>query len=244
MTAHEPADRPEPRPPGQWRALPPELLSGTDIVVVDVETTGLRAECARITEVAAVRLSRRGAAPETAEFSALVNPGMPIPPDVAALTGISDSLVSGAPPIARVLPAFLSFAATSVIAAHNAPFDVGFLVAACRRAGIPWPPRAVIDTVVLAKIVLWPDEVPDHKLTTLADHFAVATRPVHRALADARAAAEVMTCLLAMLEAGATRVRGHSPGAAGRRPGYRTSDRPGNIGHRTVTMADQQGIGV
>ena len=65
---------------------------------------------------------------------------MPIPPDITALTGITDDMVSDAPPIAEVLPGFLDFARGGVLVAHNAPFDVGFLTAACRRCGIAWPP--------------------------------------------------------------------------------------------------------
>ncbi|MHB1874808.1 MAG: exonuclease domain-containing protein [Streptosporangiaceae bacterium] len=193
------------RHPGAGPHLPAGLLGRVDLVVVDVETTGLAADSS-ITEIGAVRLTRHGPA---AEFAALVNPGSPIPPDVVALTGITDGLVAAAPPIGKVLPEFLRFAAGSVLAAHNAPFDVTFLSAACERSGIDWPPRAVIDTAVLARLVLGPDDVPDHKLATLAGYFGVLTCPAHRALADARATAGVLTRLLAIL---ADRADGPAPG--------------------------------
>lgn len=191
---------------------PVPLLHGADFVVVDLETTGWLSETAGITEIGAVRL--RGGRPVT-EFSALVNPGVPIPPDVSALTGITDAMVSQAPPIERVLPEFLDFAAGSVIAAHNAPFDIGFLTAACHRCGTDWPPCGVIDTAMLARLVLGPDDVPDHKLATLSGHFTTQTGPCHRALADAKATADVLLGLLRRLAdaAGGTAAAGAADGS-------------------------------
>lgn len=197
-----PADTPSAHAPSAGTpsadTLPAGLLCGADIVVVDVETTGWLADAASITEIGAVRLSHGGT---VTEFSALVNPGTPIPPDIVALTGITDAMVARAPTIDRVLPKFLAFAGASVIAAHNAPFDIGFLTAACRGSGTAWPRRAIIDTAVLARLVLRPGDVPDHKLATLASHFATRTWPIHRALPDARATADVLTGLLTMLSA-------------------------------------------
>ena len=72
------------------------------------------------------------------EFHSLVNPGEPIPPFVALLTGIDDATVASAPRVEGVLPAFLEFAAGAVLVAHNAGFDVGFLKAACARAERAW----------------------------------------------------------------------------------------------------------
>jgi len=170
-----------------------------DLVVVDVETTGWLADAARITEIGAVRLSP---GQRKAEFSALVNPGTPIPPDITALTGITDAMVDEAPPIGEVLPEFLEFAAGAAMVAHNAPFDLGFLAAACRACCIDWPTRAVIDTAVLSRMLLSPAEVADHKLRTLSSHFGVGTWPAHRALADARATATVLGGLLLRLATG------------------------------------------
>ncbi|HUD39992.1 MAG TPA: exonuclease domain-containing protein [Streptosporangiaceae bacterium] len=181
---------------------PARLVIDADVVVVDVETTGWLADAAGITEIGAVRLS--GGEP-VAEFSALVNPGKPIPPDITRLTGITDDMVAGAPVIAEVLPRFLDFARGSVIVAHNAPFDLGFLTTACDDCRIPWPPSAVLDTAVLARLVLRPGEVTDHKLTTLAAHFGTTAAPHHRALADAKATAGVLASLLALVATGRPR---------------------------------------
>jgi DNA polymerase III subunit epsilon len=208
---------------------PVPLLHKTDFVVVDLETTGWLTDAASITEIGAVRF---GAGQPTTEFSALVNPGAPIPPDITALTGITDAMVSQAPPIEQVLPRFLDFAAGSVIAAHNAPFDVGFLTAACQRSGMAWPAFAVIDTAMLARLVLGPADVPDHKLATLSGHFGTQTGPCHRALADAKATADVLCHLLGLLaSAGAAHpeLAGAKPAGAepaGARPATEASPAP------------------
>ncbi len=187
-----------------------DLLRTADLVVVDVETTGWLDEAASITEIGAVRL--RAGAP-AAEFSALVNPGTPIPADITGLTGITDAMVAGAPAIGEVLPGFLDFARGGIIVAHNAPFDIGFLTAACLDCGVPWPPSVVIDTAVLSRLVLDPDEVPDHKLATLAGHFGTGNGSRHRALADARTTAGVLASLLPLLASRGPR----PPAAAGSR---------------------------
>ena len=135
-----------------------------------------------------------------AEFSSLVNPGTPVPQAITELTGISDQMLAAAPPVAAVLPGLLAFAEGSVIAAHNAPFDLGFLTAACAGMGRDWPGFEVLDTVRLARhLMATPQEVPDRKLATLASFFGTPVRPSHRALDDARATAAVLGRLLARL---------------------------------------------
>jgi DNA polymerase-3 subunit epsilon len=169
-----------------------------DFVVVDVETTGWTPGEARITEIGAVRIS---AGQVLGQFSSLVNPGSAIPERVAALTGISDAMVAAAPPLEAVLPAFLAFARGGALTAHNAPFDVGFLKAACQACDLTWPDFPVVDTVELARRVLSEDEVPNCKLSTLAAFFGARTAPRHRALADALATADVLMGLLPRLPA-------------------------------------------
>ena len=198
-----------------------EALDDLDWVVVDVETTGFLPEDATIIEIGAVRLS---GARVTGEFFSLVNPAAPIPAAITELTGINDAMVSQAPPAASALRAFLAFAGGCVLAAHNAPFDLGFLTSGCRSAGIAWPPAAVLDTAVLARLLLRPDQVPDCKLATLAEFFATRVAPCHRALADAQATADVLLGLLAV--------------AAARGPGQpRGPERPGRPEQRLTTPA-------
>jgi DNA polymerase-3 subunit epsilon len=178
----------------------PELarleLGQLEFAVVDLETTGWSPQEAAITEIGAVRVRdgrRQG------EFASLVNPGTTVPPGIADLTGITDRMLASAPKLAAVLPGLLNFAQGCVLVAHNAPFDLGFLLAACEDCGLAWPGFTVLDTVTLARHVMDPDEIPDCKLSTLAGFFGARTAPCHRALADARATADVLGWLIRRL---------------------------------------------
>ncbi len=130
----------------------------------------------------------------------LVDPGVPVPPGIAELTGINDSMLAAAPRLGAVLPRLLEFSRGCVLVAHNAPFDLRFLVAGCGECGVAWPGFTVLDTVMLARRVMDPDEVADCKLGTLAAFFGARTAPSHRALADARATADVLSWLVRRLE--------------------------------------------
>jgi DNA polymerase-3 subunit epsilon len=173
-----------------------EPLRAATFTVVDLETTGGRPGHDQITEIGAVKV-RGGQV--LGEFQTLVYPGVGIPAIVTVLTGITDWMVAQAPRLEVVLPAFLEFARGSVLVAHNAPFDVGFLKVGCHAQALPWPGFAVVDTAVLARRVLSRDEVPNCKLATLASFFHAETVPVHRALADARATVDVLHALIGRL---------------------------------------------
>jgi DNA polymerase-3 subunit epsilon len=199
------------RPPDDFpeslRSCPPEddlaLLSlrETTFVVVDLETTGGRAtESApgrndhdAITEIGAVKV-RGGEV--LGELATLVDPGRAIPPQIVTLTGITTAMVSNAPTIGSVLPAFLEFSRGAVLVAHNAGFDIGFLRAAAERCQLPWPRPPVLCTVKLARRVLTRDEAPSVRLSALATLFGASTRPTHRALDDARATVDVLHALV------------------------------------------------
>jgi DNA polymerase III subunit epsilon len=171
-------------------------LHETTFVVVDLETTGGSPVSCEITEIGAVKV-RGGEV--LGEFQTLVNPGVPIPSFIAVLTGITDSMVSGAPRLGAVLPAFLEFCHDAVLVAHNAPFDVSFLKQACALHDQPWPGPVVLDTARLARQVVTRDETPNCKLASLARYFRSATTPDHRALTDARATVDVLHGLLERL---------------------------------------------
>ncbi|MPQ97660.1 DEDD exonuclease domain-containing protein [Modestobacter sp. I12A-02628] len=171
-------------------------LSEVTFVVVDLETTGGSPKDCAITEIGAVKV-RGGVV--VGEFQTLVDPGQEIPPYISVLTGITSTMVASAPRIAAVLPAFLEFARGAVLVAHNAPFDLGFLKAACAESGLLWPACASVDTAVLARRLLTRDEVPNCKLSTLAPYFSATTSPTHRALDDARATVDVLHGLLERL---------------------------------------------
>lgn len=175
------------------------LLAETTFVVVDLETTGSSPRAgAGITEVGAVKV--RGGQ-RLGEFATLVNPGEPIPPFISVLTGITDLMVANSPTIHSVLPSFLEFCGTeeTVLVAHNAPFDLGFLTSAAREQGIPFPKFTVVDTARLARQVISRDEARNCKLATLAALFRSSTTPNHRALDDARATVDVLHGLIERL---------------------------------------------
>jgi len=167
-------------------------LAEVTFVVVDLETTGASPRTEAITEIGALRL-RGGELLGT--FETLVNPGVPIPPMITVLTGITDAMLLPAPKIDEVLPAFLEFAHGAVIVGHNVRFDVSFLDAACDALGYPRLAHRRVDTVALARRLIR-DEVPNLRLSTLARHFRTAVEPVHRAYADAAATGEVLHALL------------------------------------------------
>ncbi len=166
-------------------------------MVVDLETTGgsVSAGCA-ITEIGAVKVC---GGQRLGEFQTLVRPSEPIPAFISVLTGITNQMVAGAPSIASALPAFLEFARGSVLVAHNAPFDVGFLRSAAAALGIAWPTFPVLDTAKLARRVVTRDDAPDCKLSSLARLFSASTVPNHRALSDARATVDVLHGLIERL---------------------------------------------
>ena len=164
-------------------------LADVTFVVVDLETTGGSPKDNAITEIGAVKV-RGGRV--LGEFQTLVDPGCAIPPYISVLTGITSMMVAAAPRIGAVLPGFLEFARGAVLVAHNAPFDMGFLKAACGENGLAWPAAASVDTAVLARRLLSRDEVPNCKLATLAPYFRATTSPTHRALDDARATVDVL----------------------------------------------------
>ncbi|HVX43651.1 MAG TPA: DEDD exonuclease domain-containing protein [Mycobacteriales bacterium] len=173
-----------------------EPLREVTFVVVDLETTGAGPDTSAITEIGAVKVC---GGEVLGEFSTLVDPGVGIPPYISVLTGITDAMLVGAPRIESVLPAFLEFARGAVLVAHNAPFDLGFLKAACTRMERPWPGFRSLDTVVLARRVLTRDEVPNCKLGTLAQYLGARTTPTHRALDDSRATVDVLHALIERL---------------------------------------------
>lgn len=169
-------------------------LADTTFVVVDLETTGGSPTTgSMITEIGAVKV-RGGEV--LGEFATLVDPETTIPFFISSLTGITNAMISGAPTIDSALPAFLEFAAGSVLVAHNAPFDIGFLKHFCKEQDRPWPKAEILDTVRIARRVVTRDETPNCKLSSLATLFGSPVSPTHRALDDARATVHVLHALM------------------------------------------------
>jgi DNA polymerase-3 subunit epsilon len=167
-------------------------LHDVTFAVLDLETTGLSPDSDRITEIGVVKAH---AGEVLGEFSTLVHPGRPVPPAITAVTGITNQMLSGQPPIQAVLPALLEFLRGTVLVAHNAGFDTRFLAAAIEREGYPPLRLPVVDTAAVARRVLR-DEVRSCRLSELARHYRSPVAPEHRALPDARATIHVLYGLL------------------------------------------------
>ncbi|TML69777.1 MAG: hypothetical protein E6G11_08925 [Actinobacteria bacterium] len=179
-------------------------LEDAELVVFDLETTGLSATSCRICEIGAVRI-RAFELVET--FETLVNPGTLLPSFVSALTGIREQDLRRAPRPETAVRGFLAFAGDAPLVAHNARFDVAFLDRAVERLTGRRCAAPVIDTVWLARRLL--DRRSERfSLAQLAHFFGVSARPCHRALPDAVATAEVLVFLLGLAqERGARTVR-------------------------------------
>ena len=167
-------------------------LAEVTFCVVDLETTGGSPTGSAITEVGACKV-RCGEVVGT--FQTLVNPGQPVPAFVRLLTGLSDDLLVEAPAIETVLPSLLEFTRGTVLVAHNARFDVGFINAALERTNYDPLDNRVLDTAVLARKIL-AGEVPNHKLETLARYLRCAHQPTHRAYKDVLATVDVLHHLI------------------------------------------------
>ncbi len=150
-----------------------------EVVVFDIETTGLSPQTCKITEIGAVRV-KGGEVLEV--YSMLVNPGVPIPEEVVSLTGITDEMVADARPIDVVLPEFLAFIGDRMLVAHNAAFDVSFIRYAADALGLPFT-NSYLDTVSMSHYVN-PD-LKRHKLNVLAEYFGLGDFNHHRASDDA-----------------------------------------------------------
>ncbi|HKE55802.1 MAG TPA: exonuclease domain-containing protein, partial [Pyrinomonadaceae bacterium] len=172
------------------------LLKDLDFVVVDVEATGAKTPPNRLIELGAYRI-RGGRIVD--KFLSLVNPEIPIPRFVVTLTGITNEMVKQAPVFAEVAPRWLDFVSDSVLVAHNAPFDTSFLNHEISRV---YPGHRMVNphlcTVRLSRRAL--PELTNHRLDTIADHFAIPIISRHRAGSDALATAEIFLFLLTKLE--------------------------------------------
>ena len=168
-----------------------ERLADASFVVVDLETTGGGLDTSGITEIGAVRV-RRGRLEET--FETLVNPRRRIQPFVVGLTGITDAMVRNAPPIDEALPRFMAFAGESVLVAHNAAFDLGHLNAALLTLAGRSLDLPSLCTLRLARRML--PELRRRTLDVVAGELGIDVGERHRALADARIAAEVLCVFL------------------------------------------------
>jgi DNA polymerase-3 subunit epsilon len=170
---------------------PETPLDRARFVVLDLETTGSRAGTDRVTEVGAVQVAGGRI---QGEFQTLVRPDCPIPPAITRLTGIHELLLAGAPRFSQVAGRLVDFLGSGTLVAHNAAFDLRFLVAELARAGLPPPANPVLCTVRLARRLL--PELRSCNLDSLATHFGFRFQARHRALGDAQVTAQLLRELL------------------------------------------------
>jgi len=179
-------------------ARPDQPLASERIVVFDTETTGLSPTLDHVIEIAALALEN-GA--ETGRFESLIDPGVPIPPELTAIHRITDEMVRGQPRFAQVARRFLDFAGDSILAAHNAVYDVSMMMPPLVAAGLRPAGNPVLDTCRLARRLV---QAPNYQLGTVARTLSIEMPVSHRAMADAEACAGVLRALLARMGGGAT----------------------------------------
>ena len=175
---------------------PETLIEDAELVVFDLETTGLSASRDRMCEIGAVRVRSLEIA---GTFETLVDPRVSLPPTIARLTGLRDVDLRRAPRQDLAVRRFLAFTGDAPLAAHNARFDVGFLDHAVQRLTGRRVAAAVVDTVWLARRLLQ-RRSERFSLAQLAHFFGTATDPCHRALPDALATAEILIALLGLAQ--------------------------------------------
>ena len=172
---------------------PDPLLEDAELVVFDLETTGLAAGRDQICEIGAVRV--RGL--ELVDsFQSLVNPRIALPEPIARLTGLREQELRGAPSVSTVVRRFLAFAGDELLVAHNARFDQRFLEQQLGDRRLSEPPLC---TAALARRLL-EGRLRRVGLASLAHFFGVPTEPCHRALPDAEATAQVLVQLIGLAQ--------------------------------------------
>ena len=165
-----------------------------EIIIFDVETTGLSPTHDRLTEIGAVRM-RGMQVVET--FNTMVDPEQPIPAKIVELTGITDAMVEGAPKEAEALRKFMEFCGENpVLAAHNAKFDTSFVRNVCKRQHITFD-FATLDTLILCKCML--PTMSRHRLDGVAKALKLGKFDHHRASDDAQMLAKIYKELVSRL---------------------------------------------
>ena len=163
-------------------------------VVFDIETTGFSKVNDRIIEIGAVKISEGKIIDR---FSTFVNPRIPIPYEITQLTSINDEMVIEAPDIENALVDFLEFSKDSVLVAHNASFDMGFIIHNAKLLNLA-NEFTYIDTVGLSRILL--PNLSRYRLNTVAKALGVSLENHHRAVDDAEATAEIFAKFIEMLK--------------------------------------------
>lgn len=169
-----------------------KAIIDTTFVVLDCETTGLNPKSDAITELAAIKIC---GGETVGSFHSLINPLRPLPARISMLTGITQDQLKDCPTFEELAPTFLEFLGDSIVVGHNVKFDINFLNSGLERANFPILSNAFLDTLSMAKKII-PREVPNFKLSTLAQYCRSESSPTHRAYADVEATIEVFHYLI------------------------------------------------
>ena len=173
----------------------------TTYCVLDLETTGFSFRTEKITEIGIMKI-KNGEVLD--EFSCFVNPEKPIPQRVVEVTNITDDMVKDAETIDKIFPKMMEFIGDSILVAHNADFDIGFLKYNAKELGYTLD-NTYIDTLRLAK-ELFPD-YKKYKLGIIAENLGIKVEVAHRALDDVDTTVKVFNVMIDMLkEKGAVKI--------------------------------------
>ena len=167
------------------------IALNSDFVVFDLETTGLNPKNDHIIEIGAVKISNRKVIDS---FSTFVHTDRKLPEKIIELTSITDDMLVGQPDIGDALPSFLDFAKGSVLVAHNAKFDVGFIREKAKVLSIENYNPSTLDTLELSKALI--KDVKNHRLNTLTKKLGISLLNHHRAVDDANATGQLFIILL------------------------------------------------
>ncbi|MBF0359729.1 MAG: 3'-5' exonuclease [Oligoflexia bacterium] len=152
------------------------------IVAFDVETTGLSPLTDKIIEIAGVKINERG---EVHSFQTLINPRIDIPKHTIEIHQITDLMVKSAPSLKWALLQFMEFSRGLPLLAHNAKFDIGFLLSSLYEEGIDFPKCEVYDSCRLGRKAIVQSQIDSYRLSSLAQKFNIPTEMLHRAASDA-----------------------------------------------------------
>lgn len=212
-----------------------DMTFDQDYVAFDLETTGLSSRSDRIIEIGAVRM--RGGK-EIDRFQTFVDPERKLERKIVELTGITDEMLRGAPKIETVLPEFLKFVGDSVLVAHNADFDTGFVRAECLRQGYEYDLTSA-DTLILSQNLM--PQLGRFKLDVVANALSLPEFNHHRAADDAAICGMIMARFLSMLEEmGVQNLQGINAAMEGLRSQNRIGDR--HARHIILFAKNQQGL--
>ncbi len=158
---------------------PKTPIGQVPFVAFDTETTGTGAGT-RLLEIAG---SRFVDGEFTDRFEALIDPGLPIPPDSTEVHQITDEMVAGKPSAPEVLDEFFRFAEGAALVAHNAPFDAAMIGLELTRKRAPAPSNPIFDTLPAARRMF---PAGAHTLDALIDLIGLPRQDArHRAFGDA-----------------------------------------------------------